>query len=98
MSGRYETCCFPLQLSYSNLTLPPGCLVSFSFSERFGRKKPLFIGTTLVIAGAVIQTASYERIQFIVGRIVAGVGTGLNTSIIPIWYVVPSSMQLPIHT
>lgn len=47
-----------------------GCLVgflaSFAFSERFGRKKPLLIGTTLVIVGAVLQTVAYERIQFMV--------------------------------
>lgn len=55
------------------------------FSERFGRKKPIYCGTLIVIAGAILQTASYDVPQFILGRIVAGVGTGLNTSIIPIW-------------
>ena len=64
-----------------------GCLVSFIFSERFGRKKPLLAGTSLVIIGAILQTASYGRVQFIIGRVVGGIGTGLNTSIIPIWYV-----------
>ncbi|KAH8646847.1 sugar transporter [Xylariales sp. PMI_506] len=62
-----------------------GCVVSFVFSERFGRKKPLLIGTTFVIVGAVLQTTAYGQAQFIIGRIIAGVGTGLNTSIIPIW-------------
>lgn len=62
-----------------------GCLISFVFSERFGRKNPLLVGTTLVIIGAVLQAASYGRVQFIIGRVVGGLGTGLNTSIIPIW-------------
>lgn len=62
-----------------------GCIASFTFSEKFGRKKPLLAGTVLVIIGAVLQTAAYERVQFMVGRVVGGVGTGLNTSIIPIW-------------
>ncbi|KAF3761862.1 general substrate transporter [Cryphonectria parasitica EP155] len=62
-----------------------GCIVSFVFSERFGRKNPIYFGTCLVIIGAVLQTAAYGIPQFIVGRIVSGVGTGLNTSIIPIW-------------
>jgi MFS family permease len=64
-----------------------GCIGSFAFSEKFGRKKPLYLGTTLVIIGAVLQAAAYGRVQFIVGRIVGGLGTGLNTSIIPIWSV-----------
>ncbi|KAI9727370.1 MAG: hypothetical protein M1834_008441 [Cirrosporium novae-zelandiae] len=62
-----------------------GCAGSLAFSERLGRKKPIIIGTILVIIGAVLQTASFERVQFIIGRIVAGLGTGLNTSIVPCW-------------
>lgn len=50
-----------------------------------GRKTPIYCGTAIVIVGAVLQTASYGIPQFVVGRIVAGAGTGLNTSIIPIW-------------
>ncbi len=63
-----------------------GCLGSFLFSERYGRRAPIFVGTILIIVGAVIQTASYGQAQFMVGRVVSGLGTGLNTSIIPIWY------------
>lgn len=62
-----------------------GCISSMFFSEKLGRKKPIFIGTTIIIIGAVLQTAAYSRAQFIVGRIVAGFGTGLNTSIVPVW-------------
>jgi MFS family permease len=43
------------------------------------------IGTCFILTGATIQTAAYSRAQFLVGRIVAGLGTGLNTSLIPVW-------------
>lgn len=62
-----------------------GSIISMVFSERLGRKNPILIGTTFILIGAVIQTASYSQGQFIVGRLVAGLGTGLNTSIIPVW-------------
>ncbi|CRG91297.1 Sugar transporter STL1 [Talaromyces islandicus] len=62
-----------------------GSVFSMTFTERLGRKTPILIGTCLIIIGATIQTASYSQAQFIVGRIVAGCGTGLNTSIIPVW-------------
>ncbi|TPX12387.1 uncharacterized protein E0L32_006799 [Thyridium curvatum] len=62
-----------------------GCLVSFVFSEYIGRKKPIMIGTVLIIIGAVLQTAAFGQPQFMVGRVISGIGTGLNTSIIPIW-------------
>lgn len=55
------------------------------FSERLGRKKPIILGTVLIIIGAVLQTAAFGQPQFMVGRVISGVGTGLNTSIIPIW-------------
>lgn len=75
-------------MTYTNQTntaKSPGCILSFISSERLGRTRPIYIGTTLVIVGAILQTASYGIAQFIVGRIVSGLGTGLNTSIIPIW-------------
>ena len=62
-----------------------GSMVSLVVSERLGRKNPILIGTSFILIGATIQTASYSRAQFLVGRIVAGLGTGLNTSVIPVW-------------
>lgn len=64
-----------------------GCISSMFFTEKLGRKKPIFVGTSIIVVGAVLQCAAYSRAQFIVGRIVAGFGTGLNTSIVPVWYV-----------
>lgn len=62
-----------------------GSIGSMFFSERLGRRNPILIGTVFILMGATIQTASYSRAQFLVGRIVAGLGTGLNTSLIPVW-------------
>ena len=62
-----------------------GSLLSMVISERLGRKRPILIGTAFILIGATIQTASYSRAQFIVGRLVAGLGTGLNTSVLPVW-------------
>ncbi|PSR79456.1 general substrate transporter [Coniella lustricola] len=62
-----------------------GCVLSSVSSERLGRARPIYMGTVLVVVGAVVQTAAYGLAQFIVGRVVSGIGTGLNTSIIPVW-------------
>jgi len=35
--------------------------------------------------GAILQIASYSTAQMIVGRIIAGVGNGLNTATAPVW-------------
>ncbi|KAJ5309953.1 uncharacterized protein N7443_002414 [Penicillium atrosanguineum] len=62
-----------------------GSIGSMLFSERLGRRNPILIGTVFILIGATIQMSSYSRAQFLVGRIVAGLGTGLNTSLIPVW-------------
>ena len=43
------------------------------------------LGSTIIILGSILQASSFERIQLIVGRVVAGVGNGLNTCAIPTW-------------
>lgn len=40
------------------------------------------LGCAVLTVGAIIQCASYGIAQLIVGRIVAGLGNGLNTSTI----------------
>lgn len=64
-----------------------GCLLSIFVGDKLGRKRAILLGTTILIVGAVIQTASYSIAQLIVGRIVAGIGNGLLTTAIPIWQV-----------
>lgn len=38
-----------------------------------------------MIVGAILQCTSYQLGQFIVGRLVTGMGNGLNTSTVPTW-------------
>lgn len=38
-----------------------------------------------MIVGAILQCTSYQLAQFIVGRIITGMGNGLNTSTVPTW-------------
>jgi MFS family permease len=50
-----------------------------------GRKKTIFIGSAIMIVGAILQTASYGLAQLIVGRWITGLGNGMNTSTVPTW-------------
>lgn len=62
-----------------------GTLVSMFFGDRLGRRRCILTGCCILIVGAVLQTASYSLAQMIVGRVVAGVGNGMNTVAIPVW-------------
>ncbi|KAM0795019.1 general substrate transporter [Usnea florida] len=62
-----------------------GAVAAFSLGERLGRKKSVLLGTTVMSVGAILQISSYSVAQMIVGRIVAGLGNGLNTATAPVW-------------
>ncbi|KAK4940023.1 hypothetical protein LTR10_019760 [Elasticomyces elasticus] len=53
--------------------------------DKLGRRWSIFTGCTLVAIGAVLQFSSYGLPQFIVGRVICGMGTGINTSTVPVW-------------
>ncbi|KAB2569249.1 High-affinity glucose transporter [Lasiodiplodia theobromae] len=57
-----------------------GTLLSIFFGDKLGRRRCI-----ILIIGGILQAASYSLAPMIVGRIVAGVGNGMNTIAIPIW-------------
>lgn len=57
-----------------------GSITIIFWGDNLGRRMSLVIGGVIVIIGTVIQASSFSRAQFIVGRIVAGLGNGMNTS------------------
>ncbi|KIR57902.1 hypothetical protein I312_105558 [Cryptococcus bacillisporus CA1280] len=63
-----------------------GSLFTFFFGERLGRRRCIMLGCTVLIIGATLQTASFGIPQLIVGRIVTGLGNGVNTSTVPVWH------------
>ncbi|CAK7200478.1 hypothetical protein SEUCBS139899_003174 [Sporothrix eucalyptigena] len=62
-----------------------GAVASAFTSESLGRKRSLILGAFIVLIGAILMGTSYERIQFMVARITAGVGIGYVTSMAPVY-------------
>ncbi|KAL2208325.1 general substrate transporter [Sarocladium strictum] len=58
-----------------------GVLVSATFSsqlcEVLGRKKPITMGTFLVVLGSALQSGAISLGMFVAGRIIIGLGTGI---------------------
>ncbi|GAA5892498.1 hypothetical protein JCM8208_005837 [Rhodotorula glutinis] len=67
-----------------------GAIFALMFGDRLGRKKMMFSGAIILIVGVVIQVTAFRGSwaggQFIIGRIVTGLGTGFETSTIPTWH------------
>ncbi|RFU28029.1 hypothetical protein B7463_g8307, partial [Scytalidium lignicola] len=64
-----------------------GALSQFLLGDRYGRKTSNLGGAVIVAIGAILQAASFGLAQFLVGRLVAGFGLGIMTTVIPIWLV-----------
>jgi MFS family permease len=58
-----------------------------AYGDWLGRRRSVMLGASIMILGVIIQVTSFPGhvplAQFIVGRVVTGVGNGINTSTIP---------------
>ncbi|OGE50123.1 hypothetical protein PENARI_c018G02092 [Penicillium arizonense] len=66
-----------------------GALFSMFFGERLGRTRLIFTGANVLTVGALLTTVCFtgkwELGQFVIGRVVSGIGNGMNTATIPVW-------------
>ncbi|KAK5107090.1 hypothetical protein LTR62_001874 [Meristemomyces frigidus] len=64
-----------------------GAIFSLIFADKVGRRRSIILGAAIMVVGVVIQVTAYTgyspMAQFLVGRVVTGVGNGINTSTIP---------------
>ncbi|GAA5889071.1 hypothetical protein JCM16303_002177 [Sporobolomyces ruberrimus] len=67
-----------------------GAIFALMFGDKLGRRKMMFAGATILTFGVLIQVTCFSGHwaggQFIIGRIVTGLGTGFLTSTIPTWH------------
>jgi hypothetical protein len=62
-----------------------GSILIIGFGDKLGRRRAVLLGVIVMLIGTAIQASSFGIAQLIVGRIVTGVGNGMNTSSIPVW-------------
>ncbi|KAL6901137.1 general substrate transporter [Trichoderma evansii] len=63
-----------------------GSLLALVFGENLGRRRVIMLGCLILAIGGALQASASTIPHLIVGRIVAGLGNGLNTSTIPVWH------------
>ncbi|KAE8359945.1 general substrate transporter [Aspergillus caelatus] len=66
-----------------------GAMFSMFFGDRLGRTRLICMGASVLIIGALLTTVCFtghwEVGQFVIGRVVSGIGNGMNTATIPVW-------------
>ncbi|GAA6018885.1 hypothetical protein JCM11491_001712 [Sporobolomyces phaffii] len=60
-----------------------GAVGAILWGDKMGRKTTILLGMLIMIIGTVIMTCSYGLPQYIVGRIICGLGNGFNTATVP---------------
>lgn len=58
--------------------------VSATLIQRFGRRKPIAIGSVILLVGVILQTAAVNTAMFVVGRVFIGFGNGIQATACPI--------------
>jgi sugar porter (SP) family MFS transporter len=62
-----------------------GAIAAFAIGSWLGRKKTMIIGTILMTIGVILQAAANDVATMCAGRVIAGLGNGINTATAPIW-------------
>lgn len=62
-----------------------GCVINFAVGDLLGRRYMIWIAMGLIVVGASLQTSAYSVAHLIVGRIITGFGTGIDSSTVPMY-------------
>ncbi|KAL9087124.1 MAG: hypothetical protein Q9159_003819 [Coniocarpon cinnabarinum] len=72
-------------VSIYNLGAFSGCIVNFFTAEITGRRRAMWLAMAFIIVGAALQCTSYGKPQIMIARYVTGIGTGIETSTVPMY-------------
>lgn len=50
-----------------------------------GRRKSILMGSIIMSVGAILQASAFGLAQLIAGRVICGIGNGINTATVPVW-------------
>lgn len=62
-----------------------GCILNFFVGDSFGRRRMIWMAMGFIIIGATLQTSAFTLPHLIIGRIVTGLGTGIDSSTVPMY-------------
>ncbi|KAF5026446.1 hypothetical protein F66182_1433 [Fusarium sp. NRRL 66182] len=53
--------------------------------DKFGRRNVIFLASVCTLIGEILEASAFGLAQFIVGRVIIGLGIGQLSSIVPVW-------------
>ena len=86
--GHYSTTATNLLLGTYVFGLIPGLLLAAAFAARFGRRRVLIVGVGVSLLGSVVLASCFPVFALLcLGRLLAGVGTGIGMTVGTSWIV-----------
>ena len=62
-----------------------GAIVCIFCGDNWGRRGTVFIGMTFMLVGGILQASAWHIAQMVVGRLISGIGLGLQVATVPAW-------------
>lgn len=62
-----------------------GAILTIFIGDMLGRRKMIFLGSSIMVVGAALQCSAFSLAHLIAGRVITGLGNGMNTSTVPTW-------------
>jgi len=62
-----------------------GALLSLVIGDILGRRRSVALGCAFLTVGGILQATAYTLPHMIIGRVIGGLGIGVNTTTIPMW-------------
>ncbi|KAF2031020.1 general substrate transporter [Setomelanomma holmii] len=62
-----------------------GCLFNAWTSEKYSRKYSMMLGSSILIFGGALCAGAYDMAMFLVGRFIAGWGSGMLACVVPMY-------------
>ena len=56
-----------------------GALLTFVIGEPLGRRYSIILGLSIMLVGTALQASAFSVPHMLVGRVVTGIGNGINT-------------------
>jgi MFS family permease len=62
-----------------------GALACLDIGDRLGRRLTVWFGMLFMLVGGVLQTSAWAISQLTLGRVISGIGLGLQVATVPSW-------------
>ncbi|ESZ96873.1 sugar transporter STL1 [Sclerotinia borealis F-4128] len=84
-TSNYTSTIQGISVASYNLGCFVGAIVTIFIGDILGRRRMIFLGSSIMIIGAILQASAFSLGQLIAGRVITGFGNGMSTSTVPTW-------------